>query len=104
MHLALSLALGEPRIVPGDPLVQGSLLYLVLFGSIGLFLLYLFVLSRWTASATSYVLLLAPLATVVLEWAIMGETPSLMLLVGGALVVAGVYVGAIAGPRAKPPA
>lgn len=103
MHLVLSLAIGEPRAIPGDPWVQGSLIYLVLLGSIGLFLLYLFVLGRWTASATSYVLLLAPLATVVLEWAIMGEAPSPMLVVGGALVIAGVYVGAIAGSRAKRP-
>lgn len=103
MHLVLSLAIGEPRAIPGDPFVQISLVYLVLLGSIGLFLLYLFVLARWTASATSYVLLLAPLATVVLEWAIMGEAPSPMLLAGGALVVAGVYVGAIAGPHTPIP-
>jgi drug/metabolite transporter (DMT)-like permease len=103
MHLALSLAVAEPWIVPGDPLIQGSLIYLVLFGSIGLFLVYLFVLGRWTASATSYVLLLAPLATVLIEWAIMGEAPSLMLIVGGALVIAGVYIGAIAGSRSKKP-
>jgi len=104
--LALSVAVAEPWVWPATPAVQISFVYLVLLGSIGLFVLYLFVLGRWTASATSYVLLLAPLATAVLGWLVLGETVSAALLIGGVLAIAGVYVGAIAGhgevPRKAP--
>jgi drug/metabolite transporter (DMT)-like permease len=101
--LILSLALSEPRVIPADPWVQGSFIYLVLIGSIGVFLLYLFVLGRWTASASSYILLLAPLAAAVVGYLILGEAVSLTLVAGGALVVLGVYVGAIAGKRQARP-
>jgi drug/metabolite transporter (DMT)-like permease len=97
---ALSSAVGEPWVWPATPAVQISFAYLVLLGSIGLFVLYLFVLGRWTASATSYVLLLAPLAAAVLGWLVLGETVSAALVIGGVFAIAGVYVGAIAGQGA----
>ena len=102
--LILSLALSEPKVIPRDPWVQASFVYLVLLGSIGVFLLYLFVLGRWTASASSYILLLAPLAAAAVGFLLLGEAVSPTLMVGGALVVLGVYVGAIARPRKKRPA
>lgn len=98
--LVLSTVVAEPWTFPTTPAVQISLVYLVLLGSIGLFLLYLFVLRRWTASATSYVLLLAPLAAALLGLLVLGETVSPALLIGGVLAIAGVYVGAIA-PHGK---
>jgi drug/metabolite transporter (DMT)-like permease len=96
--LFVSLLAGERWIVPSTPMVQLSLVYLILIGSVGLFLLFLFVLSRWTASASAYVLLLAPLAAVALDLLVLGEAPSLSLLLGGALAIAGVYAG-VARPR-----
>jgi drug/metabolite transporter (DMT)-like permease len=98
--LAVSLLAGEPWVVPSSPAVQLSLVYLILLGSVGLFLLFLFVLSRWTASASAYVLLLAPIAAVGLDLLILGEVPSLWLMLGGAVAIAGVYVG-VAGPRER---
>jgi drug/metabolite transporter (DMT)-like permease len=101
--LALSAILGEPWVVPSQPATQLSLLYLIVFGSIAVFVLYLVVLDRWTATAASYVLLIAPLVTVVLGVVILGEPISPSFLVGGALVLAGVYVGAFtAGPEPAP--
>ena len=94
--LVLSLAAAEPWVFPAKPAVQISLVYLVLLGSIGLFVIYLFVLRRWTASASSYVMLLAPLAAAGLGLVVLGETVSPALVLGGALAIAGVYVGAIA--------
>lgn len=94
--LALSAMLGEPWVVPSQPATRLSLLYLILFGSIAVFVLYLAVLHRWTATAASYVLLIAPLVTVALGVVILGEPVSPSFLVGGALVLAGVYVGAFA--------
>ena len=40
--------------------------YLVLIGSVVLFYLYLYVLARWTASATAYSFLLFPVVTVLI--------------------------------------
>jgi drug/metabolite transporter (DMT)-like permease len=97
---AASLLAGEPWVVPSSPAVQLSLVYLILLGSVGLFLLFLFVLSRWTASASAYVLLLAPIAAVGLDLLILGEVPSLWLLLGGVLAIAGVYLG-VARPRER---
>jgi drug/metabolite transporter (DMT)-like permease len=91
--LLASLFAGEPWRLPSTPPVQLSLVYLILLGSVGLFLLFLFVLARWTASASAYVLLLAPLAAVGLDLLVLNETPSMSLILGGALAIAGVYVG-----------
>jgi drug/metabolite transporter (DMT)-like permease len=98
--LVVSLLAGEPWIVPSTPMVQLSLVYLILIGSVGLFLLFLFVLGRWTASASAYVLLLAPLAAVALDLLVLGEAPSISLIVGGALAITGVYAG-VARPRER---
>jgi drug/metabolite transporter (DMT)-like permease len=71
-----------------------SLGYLVLVGSIGLFLLFLFVLGRWAASSTSYMFVLAPLVAIPVGAALASEPVSAAFIVGGALVLAGVYLGA----------
>ena len=89
--------------LPALPATWFAVTYLVLIGSIILFGLFLFVVSRWTASATSYTLVLAPLVAVPVGAFLAGETVTSTLIVGGALVLAGVYVGAIA-PMKTPPA
>jgi len=72
--------------------------YLILFGSIGLFVLALYVLSHWTASAGSYQLVLLPIVTVLLASWIAHERITLPLVAGGVLVLIGVYVGALMPP------
>jgi drug/metabolite transporter (DMT)-like permease len=97
--LVVSVAFGEPWILPTTPSVQLSLVYLILVGSIGLFLLFLFVLGRWTASASVYILLLAPLAAVALDLVVLGDAPTPLLIAGGVVAVGGVYVGTLLRPR-----
>lgn len=101
--LALSAIAGEPWRLPATLPVQLSLVYLILIGSIGMFLLFLFVLGRWTASASIYILLLAPLAAVVLDLVILGDAPTPLLIVGGIIAIAGVYVGTVFRPRSAVP-
>lgn len=101
--LALSLIFSEPWVVPSKPATQLSLLYLIVFGSIAVFVLYLVVLGRWTASGASYVMLIMPLLTIVLGVVILGESVSLSFLAGGALVLAGVYIGAFHPGEQKAP-
>jgi drug/metabolite transporter (DMT)-like permease len=92
--LALSLATAEPIALPGRADTWAAVGYLVLFGSVVMFALFVYTLQRWTASAVSYVTLLMPLVTVALAAVLTDErvTPSFVL--GGAVILGGVYVGA----------
>ncbi|MEX0626435.1 MAG: EamA family transporter [Chloroflexota bacterium] len=92
--LALSLVLAEPLALPQQTETWAAIGYLVVFGSVVMFALFVFTLQRWTASAVSYVTLLMPLVTVALAAVLTDEriTPSFVL--GGAVILGGVYVGA----------
>ena len=72
-----------------------AVLYLVLFGSIVTFVLALYVLSHWTASATSYQLVLMPLVTVLFAAWLANEIVTLAVVVGGLLVLVGVCIGVL---------
>jgi drug/metabolite transporter (DMT)-like permease len=69
--------------------------YIATFGSMGVFLLYLYVLERWEASRAAYSFVLIPIVTVALSAWLDDEPVGLGLVLGGALVLAGVYVGAL---------
>ena len=95
MLIALSLISGEKWSLPSKIPTIVSVAYLVVPGSVFLFALYLFVLSKWTASATNYGFVLVPLVTVLVASALAGEVVTLTFLAGTALVIVGVYFGAI---------
>jgi drug/metabolite transporter (DMT)-like permease len=97
----LSLLAGETWTLPSEPRTWAAVLYLASVGSVALFLAFLFVLRRWTASATSYVLLLMPLWTVTAAALVLGEAVSGTFMVGAVLVLAGTYVGAFLKPRPR---
>ncbi|MDX1436418.1 MAG: EamA family transporter [Anaerolineales bacterium] len=92
--LTVSVLLGEPKDLPVSAGVWLTLAYLIAATTI-LFLLYLFILGRWTASGTSYSMVLMPIGTVILAALLVGETISLVFILGAALVLAGVWFGAI---------
>lgn len=94
--LALAVVAGEHLALPAKPVTWAVLVYLVA-STVALFTLVLFVLNRWTASATSYTFLLVPLVSLALAALLRGEPIRMAFLAGGALVLAGVYVGAFAG-------
>jgi drug/metabolite transporter (DMT)-like permease len=95
MLFALSFIRSEPHTVPRLGETWFWLAYLVVLGSIVLFVTYLFVLRRWTASGTSYVFVLFPVVAVAFAALFQDERITLGLVVGGLLVIAGVYVGAL---------
>lgn len=76
--------------------------YLVAVGSVVVFVLYLFVLARWSASRTSFQFVLIPVVTVVLSAWLDDEPVGASLVVGGVLVLSGVYVGALRQGRQLP--
>ncbi len=98
--LGMSSISRETFSVPTLPATWISLIYLILFGSIATFVLFLYVLARWTASATSYQLVLMPIVTILSAAWLAHETVTPAFLLGGVLVLAGVYVGAVASPDA----
>jgi drug/metabolite transporter (DMT)-like permease len=95
----VALATGETAVVPNRLETWAAMAYLIGPGSIAVFILVLYVLARWTASATSYAFLLFPLVAIVLGAALLGEPVQPSFLAGGAIVLAGVYIGAVYGPR-----
>jgi drug/metabolite transporter (DMT)-like permease len=95
----VSLIWGEPRLLPTLPVTWLAYLYLILIGSCLAFILFLYVLKRWTASAASYIFVLMPFVTILVATWIGQETVTLVFLVGGALVLLGIYVGALRKPK-----
>jgi len=100
--LALSFAAGEAHALPHTATTWAVVAYLAVVGSIGLFGLFLVMLRRWTASASSYALVVMPLVAVALGALLRGETITPIFVVGGVLVALGVYVGALSGASLIP--
>ncbi|MDQ7844806.1 MAG: EamA family transporter [Armatimonadota bacterium] len=95
---ALSLLLREPWAIPARTGTWIALAYLVLLGSSTAFVLFLFVLKRWTASAANYQFVLFPIVAIVVAAILEGARVSASLLVGGGLVLASVYAAVISQP------
>ena len=91
--LILSLVTAEPRALPTEPTAWAALFYLATLGSVVLFGLFVYTLERWTASAVSYSDLLIPLVTIAIATLLTGERFSPWFVLGGAVVLAGVYIG-----------
>jgi drug/metabolite transporter (DMT)-like permease len=77
-----------------------ALTYLVPVGSVVVFVLYVVVLRYWEASRAAYEFVLIPIVTVVLSMWLDDEPLGVGLLLGGPLVLIGVYVGALRPARA----
>jgi drug/metabolite transporter (DMT)-like permease len=99
---AASLASGETWTLPTQTNTWIAFVYMVLFVTILGFLLYVFVLGKWSASGTSYGFVLIPLVTMVVASTFAGEEITPNFLFGAALVLAGVLVGALLPSKAKP--
>jgi drug/metabolite transporter (DMT)-like permease len=90
-----SAVLGEAWAGPRQPGTLAAVAWLVLLGSIGLFQLFLYVIRRWTASATVYSITAMPVVAVLLGVVLLGQPVTASVAVGGGLVAAAVYVGAL---------
>lgn len=98
-----SLVLGESWALPREPRSWWAVAWLVLLGSVGLFQLFLFVIRRWTASATVYAVAAMPVVAAGLGVVMLDQPITLEVVVGGLMVMAAVYVGAIAGKKRPAP-
>jgi drug/metabolite transporter (DMT)-like permease len=100
--LGLSALAGERWLLPVQPATQAAVAYLVVLGSVVMFALYLYGIERWTASAMSYITLLMPLVTISLAAVIFGDRISPSFVLGGLVILAGVYVGSFLRRSARP--
>ncbi|MBW3555361.1 MAG: EamA family transporter [Actinobacteria bacterium] len=98
--LAISLIAGESWALPRRADAFWAVAYLVTVGSVGLFLLVLLVIRRWTASATSYMFVLFPVVTLALGALLADEPVTARAVTGAALVIVGVWFGALS-PSAR---
>jgi drug/metabolite transporter (DMT)-like permease len=93
-----ALVAGEPIVLPQDASTWVALGFLVAVGSTLLFVLYVVVLNRWAASRAAYLFVVTPFLTLLLSTRLDAEPLGPALVVGGAFIVVGVYVGALRAP------
>jgi drug/metabolite transporter (DMT)-like permease len=99
--VALSVLFGESIVLPEHGATWLALLYLVVLGSGPVFVLYVVVVRLWGAARAAYTFVLIPLVTVLLSAWIDDEPIGAGLVLGGLMVLAGVYVGALR-PATRP--
>jgi drug/metabolite transporter (DMT)-like permease len=97
--LAGALVAGETFEAPDRAATWAAIAYLVVVGSGVVFVLYLFMLGRWSASRAAYTFVVIPIVTVTLSAWLDDEPVGLALVFGGVLVLAGVYLGALRAAR-----
>lgn len=90
-----SFFVGEPHALPSQSVTWIAIAYTVIPGTVVLFHLYLWILLRWSASATSYVIMLFPIVATTAASLLIGERITLSFILGGALVLTGVWIGAL---------
>jgi len=90
-----SLVRRETWTIPKQADTWFAFVYLVVFVTVFAFLMYMFVLGKWTASGTSYGFVLVPLVTIVVAARLADEAITTNFLLGAVLVLAGVVVGAL---------
>jgi drug/metabolite transporter (DMT)-like permease len=100
--VAASLIAGDPLVFPRHAETWLAISYLVVIGSVAVFLLYLVVLRYWTATRAAYGFVIIPFVTIVLSAWLDDEPVTIGLVLGGLLVLVGVYVGALRSGRVTP--
>ncbi len=77
----------------------GAAAFLGIFGSAMTFVIYLHLLKTQEATRLSLIAFVTPIVTVILGWIVLGERLGLETLLGGALVLLGVYCVLVWSPR-----
>lgn len=93
--LLTSFLIGEIHNVPALPVTWMAIAYTVIPGSVIMFYLFIWILARWSASATSYVIMLFPIVATIAGSLLRGEKITPTFILGGILVLIGVWIGAL---------
>lgn len=98
--VSIAVAKGEPLVLPRRTETWVAIAYIVAIGSVVVFALALVVLKYWEASRYAFLFVIVPPVTLVLSAWLDDERIGWGLAFGGALIVAGVYIGALRPQRA----
>ena len=98
--LAGSFIAGQPHVVPQTWAAWFPIAYLTLAGSVGAFVLYAWLLSRWSVTRASFIAVVVPVVALILGIALYGERVPATSFFGVALVFAGLALG-VAADRIK---
>jgi drug/metabolite transporter (DMT)-like permease len=90
--LVAAMVRGERIGLPAGASAWWSVLYLSIFGSVVSFLLYIWLLRRWTANRVSLVTLVTPVVAVFAGFLVLGEKLTPLQWLGAMLVLGGVAV------------
>lgn len=93
--IAGSLIAGEAQVLPERGATWVALAYVVPVGSIVVFVLFIVLLRYWSASRVAYVDVIIPFVAVALSWWLDDEAITGRLVLGGLLILVGVYLGAL---------
>ena len=88
--LGASAVLGEPRLLPATAGDWLPILYLAVFGSLGAFVLYAWLLGRWGATNASFIGVVVPVLALGMGAAFRAEFPPVISYLGAAIVIAAV--------------
>jgi drug/metabolite transporter (DMT)-like permease len=102
--LVVSTALGEAHTFPATPGGWLPLLYLVVAGSLGAFVLFSWLIARWSVTNASLIGVIVPIIAVILGAIVKAEAPAPLTYVGAAIVITAVLVAIRAPHRAAEPA
>lgn len=100
--IVATFAFDQDWVLPSETKTWAALAWLIIGGSIVLFSLFLFVIERWTASATSYITTLFPVVAITLGALFADEEITIELIFGSALVLFAVYIGALSKAARSP--
>ena len=89
---------GDEVALPQQADTWWAVVYMVLVGSVAVFSIYVALLERWEASRANYGFVVIPIVTVLVSAWLLDEPITLGVILGGALVLAGVYYGALRQP------
>ncbi|HUQ17865.1 MAG TPA: EamA family transporter [Candidatus Saccharimonadales bacterium] len=102
--LLVSFALGEAHTLPVTVGGWLPLLYLVVAGSLGAFVLFSWLIARWSVTNASLIGVIVPIIAVILGAIVKAEAPAPLTYLGAAIVIAAVLVAIRAPRRAAEPA
>jgi drug/metabolite transporter (DMT)-like permease len=85
-----SFLLGEHRSLPQGGAAWGPILYLAVAGSLGAYVLYGWLITKWRATSMALTAFIIPITAVILGAIARSEAPSPMTYPGGLLVLSGV--------------
>lgn len=91
----LTVVFGNDIALPTEKTTIIAFVYMVFIGSGLVFTLYVVLLGMWSASRANYTFVLIPVFTVAISAWLLDERLNAAFVVGGVLVIAGVYIGAL---------